>query len=129
MSNPPAENGLLGEAEIIAASVPTDGAKCGIYFLIKDGELKYIGQSINVDARLGSHHHRGFNRWHWVPCRPGELNSMERRYIDALLPPWNVDNRTEMRREELARPPRPPSQDEIERSIMARLRRAASTLE
>lgn len=56
------EPALLAVAEIVAASVPTL-KKCGIYFLIKGGEIKYVGQSVNIDARLGAHHWRGFDRY------------------------------------------------------------------
>jgi hypothetical protein len=119
---------LLSAEEIVAASLEAGPRKCGIYFLIKDDELKYVGQSIDVEARLGGHRWRSFDPWYWVPCLPDQLNTMERQYIDLFLPSWNSDNRTALRREELARST-PSSANEIERLRLERLRRAASVLE
>ncbi len=94
------ESVLLSDTEIVAASIPPRRRKCGIYFLIKDEELKYVGQSIDVDGRLADHRWREFDRWHWVPCAAEDLDSLERRYLDAFLPTWNSDPSTVARRRE-----------------------------
>ncbi len=106
------ESVLLLDTEIIASSVPPYPRKCGVYFLIKDHELKYVGQSIDVEGRLREHRSRGFDRWHWIPCAAEELDSLERRYLDAFLPPWNSDPLTVTRRKALQPPvpvPMPPA--------------------
>jgi hypothetical protein len=92
---------LLCEAEIIAASIPVAGPRCGIYFLIRDGRVMYVGQSVNIDARIATHYRsprRKFDGWHWLPCEPSALDALERRYLDALLPPWNADPETARKR-------------------------------
>jgi hypothetical protein len=93
---------LLTAEEIIAASVPAS-VQCGIYFLIKDGELKYVGQSVNIGARIGAHGWRGFDRWHFIVCPRDQLDAIERAYLDRFLPPWNDDGRTARLREEIKR--------------------------
>jgi hypothetical protein len=134
MANPSAaptmQEQLLSEEEIVAASVEAGPRKCGIYFLIADDELKYVGQSINVEARVAVHkNERDFDRWYWVPCSSYQLNKMERLYIDRFLPPWNMDNKTMLRREELARPPAPLTVNDNERRSLESLTRAVSVLE
>lgn len=124
-SIPPAPTTLAAE-QILAASLAAEPLKCGIYFLIKDGEIKYVGQSVNIEARITSHKPRRFERWHWIPCSREELNALERAYINAFMPAWNTDGRTMARRYALANPPPPPSAEEIR---IACLRRAMSVLE
>lgn len=89
---------LLTGAEIIVAAVLPGARKTGIYFLVKDGELKYIGQSTDVEARICNHRWREFDCWHWIACEPEELNMLERAYIDKFLPPWNCDSETVAKR-------------------------------
>jgi hypothetical protein len=123
-SKPPAPT-ILTATEIVAASISAAPLlKCGIYFLVMDGELKYVGQSVNVEARVASHRqNRQFDRWHWIECPCDQLNALERAYIDAYLPPWNMDGRTAFLR---LYPPKPPTEEELR---MARMRRAVAVLE
>lgn len=66
--------------------------KCGIYFLLLDGAVQYVGQSINVDARITQHCRSGkvFDSWHWEACDSDELDTRETLYIHALRPPLNL---------------------------------------
>jgi hypothetical protein len=48
----PQDAGLLYEADIVEASVPLGQIKRGIYFLIQDGRVIYVGQSIRIHVRL-----------------------------------------------------------------------------
>jgi hypothetical protein len=89
---------LLTAEQIVEVAVQPGERKIGLYFLIKDGELKYVGQSIDIEARICSHRWREFDRWHWIPCEKEQLNALERAYIDSLLPPWNTDSRTAKKR-------------------------------
>lgn len=76
--------------EIVAASVPVDGL-CGVYFLIRDGDVRYVGASTNVIQRLTQHRINGmrFDRFYWMPCEPQKLFAMELEYIKRLNPPEN----------------------------------------
>lgn len=62
---------------------------CGIYFLIKDNEIVYIGQSTNIFARLSGHGNKDFDSVTFVPCEKSELNIMESLYILAYRPKLN----------------------------------------
>ncbi len=94
MTHDVTQSALLTEADILARAAPPQPRKCGIYFLINEGKLMYIGQSINIDARLPGHDWRKYDAWTWVSCDRRELHKLERRYIDQFLPPWNEDKRT-----------------------------------
>lgn len=86
---------LLAQESILAAARRWDKYGCGIYFLISRKKIIYVGQSKNVLARV--HRHRDtkqFTSWHWIPCRPGMLNAMERAYLDAFMPELNRDPKT-----------------------------------
>ncbi len=88
--------------------------------LIQGSKIMYVGQSVDIDARLAAHRERDFDSWHWIAHDRLELNAVERAYIETFFPPWNRDTRTQALRERLSRPPTP---DEIELEIMGRLRR------
>lgn len=68
-------------------------AVTGIYFLFLDEELVYIGQSLNVHARVG-HHYRDsrktFNRWTFIPAKREDLDRHERRLIRRFKPRLNT---------------------------------------
>jgi hypothetical protein len=92
---PPPLPALLSAEAIHAAAAPwSDG--CGIYFLIHEERIVYVGQSQNVYSRVSRHlsRHRNFDAWHWVPCRQDTLTRLERAYIEALMPVWNCDPAT-----------------------------------
>jgi hypothetical protein len=86
--------GLHTESEIAAAAKPLEGAGTGIYFLVKGGRVVYVGQSLCVLARVGTHStnaSRPFDSWSWLSCDRSQLDALERDYITALMPPYNVD--------------------------------------
>ena len=91
---------LLTEPQIIMISTKAETIKMGIYFLIKDQRVVYVGQSVHIDARLIAHQRAGkvWDRWCWLPCPPELLDYLERQYLDALLPPWNIDLETRIKR-------------------------------
>lgn len=88
---PPRLPALFDAAAILAASAPfPPSGGCGIYFLIAEGRIVYVGQSINVLWRLGQHAaERVFDAWHWIPCAREGLDQLEHAYIRALRPAWN----------------------------------------
>lgn len=64
----------------------------GIYFLMKHGEVQYVGQSVNVFGRVGAHMATKdglFDEIAFVPVEFPQLNAEEFRYIKALKPPLN----------------------------------------
>lgn len=62
----------------------------GIYFLILDKEVVYIGQSININSRVASHFGvYEFDSYSFIECPVSDLDLVESIYIQAYLPPLN----------------------------------------
>lgn len=78
------------EGEIVASAFPME-ADIGIYFLIRSGEVVYIGQTTNVLARVLKHRQLGkkFDSFSFIPCLPEHLNELERTYICLMMPDEN----------------------------------------
>jgi hypothetical protein len=79
--------------------------KPGVYALLKDGVVVYIGQSVRPLARVEAHRSlwgrkkapgwlpiRGilFDEVHVLPCRVEQLDEAERTLIDLYKPKFNV---------------------------------------
>ncbi|OBR54134.1 hypothetical protein A6456_37705 [Paraburkholderia tropica] len=80
---------LLTEPEILAGAMPYQ-PRCGVYFLIKGGRVRYVGQSINIEQRIRDHFDRfGFESVAYIPCERSILDKMESLYIHMLRPEWN----------------------------------------
>lgn len=77
----------------------------GVYALVKDGVVVYVGQSVRPLARVEAHRSlwgrkrapgwlpiRGilFDEVHVMPCRVEQLNEVERALIDLYKPKFNV---------------------------------------
>lgn len=63
---------------------------CGVYFLFWDGRCVYVGQSVNVHARLMQH--RAVKEYDYadiIPVPPEKLAEVERHYIALIKPEWN----------------------------------------
>jgi hypothetical protein len=86
---------LKTERQIVLARRAAPRA-CGVYFLIKGERIVYVGQSVNVLARVGSHAgaDKDFDGWNYVRCLPEELDALERHYIDTYRPILNRDRVT-----------------------------------
>jgi len=82
---------VLAEKTIIQRSRPVQ-ALCGVYFLIHRSRVVYVGQSVNIMARIADHARssKTFDRAHWVLCPEKDLSELEATYIDALKPPLNL---------------------------------------
>jgi len=63
----------------------------GVYFLIRAGEVVYVGQSRDVAQRVATHckRARGFDRALVLPVPEEDLDAIEGAFIRALSPPWN----------------------------------------
>jgi len=69
--------------------------ECGVYFLVDNGEVVYVGQSINVSSRVSNHFKdKTFEHAFAIACCAAELDDVERKWIDKLLPIYNRDFRT-----------------------------------
>lgn len=63
---------------------------CGVYLLVSDGEISYIGQSVNVIARCSFHRkYKKFARAVYVPCERQDLDQLEGALIRYFDPPGN----------------------------------------
>lgn len=64
----------------------------GIYFLIREGEVTYIGQTKDVFLRLSKHRRDGrrFDAYNFLHCPESELDRLERMYIEAFMPKENM---------------------------------------
>ncbi len=82
---------LLNSDEIVKASMPWSDAT-GVYFLISGDKVVYVGQAINVYARISQHQHaKSFDRYAYISCSRELLNRIESLYIHVLRPPLNAD--------------------------------------
>jgi hypothetical protein len=81
----------VSAAEIIESSIPKSSF-CGIYFLIKDEQIVYVGQSRNAMRRITRHIDEGkeFDRFAMVACEEQDLDRLERTYITAIVPEGNM---------------------------------------
>lgn len=69
----------------------------GVYFLIKDNVIVYIGQSINCKGRILEHIREGNKKFDFakiVRCDINDLAEMERLFLDYYLPKYNTDGLT-----------------------------------
>lgn len=88
-------NKLLSEQEILeeCENFDMDGA-CGVYFLIKNGRVSYVGQSVNVYARLAVYKKDvDFDKFCYIHCPKQQLNLLESIYIHLLRPPMNKEDK------------------------------------
>lgn len=83
---------LLSHDAIVAGSQPY-GDSPGIYFLVRQGEVVYVGQSINVHARVWQHKQarKDFDAFTYVKCERDSLDALESLYIHTLRPRLNGD--------------------------------------
>ena len=67
--------------------------KSGIYFLIKDNVIVYVGQTRNSESRIYSHFNdasKEFDSYSFIPCHEDELNDMEAYYVVTLNTEYNM---------------------------------------
>lgn len=80
-------------AEFEAPNLPTYARCYGIYFLIEDKQIIYVGLSTCIDSRL--HRHRkngvGFDSFTWLEAPELYLKTIEAYYIRRIDPPLNND--------------------------------------
>ena len=80
---------LLRPEQIVEGSAEYT-KRCGVYFLIDNNRIIYVGQSVNIEARMASHaRNKNFNRFAFVACEPELLDALESLYIHFLMPELN----------------------------------------
>jgi hypothetical protein len=80
---------LLREHEIVEHAVPV-GTVCGVYFLVYEKRVVYVGQSTNVFSRIHTHaQDKTFDSYVYIPCEISMLDKLESLYIHFLSPPLN----------------------------------------
>ncbi len=81
---------FYGEDEIVGTSTPIPETS-GVYFLIKDGRVVYVGKSNNVHRRIQEHlKQKCFDRINVIECPEPELGRIEAHYIRAFRPVLNI---------------------------------------
>ena len=81
-------NRLFMQEEIVAASTNWDPIS-GVYFLIKDQKVVYVGQSVNVYSRITQHANKKFEKFAVIPCAKESLDVLESLYIHLFKPELN----------------------------------------
>jgi hypothetical protein len=79
---------LLPSEEIIKHSMPWEGST-GVYFLIHNGEIVYVGQSVRLRGRIEQHTDKVFDSFSFVLCTQKHLDFLESLYIHQLRPKYN----------------------------------------
>jgi len=82
---------IQGASAIIDASKHFNPDSCtGVYFLIKQCEIVYVGQSVNVFNRIGNHRGiKDFDAFSYIECPKNQLDVLESIYIHFLNPKYN----------------------------------------
>lgn len=87
-------SGLCAESVLVKKSVAWK-AVCGVYFLIKDQKVIYVGQSVDIFRRISNHATKiDFDRIAYEPCKEQYLDWLESVYIHFLQPPLNGRRRS-----------------------------------
>ena len=80
---------LLREEQIVAAAAHVPDTT-GVYFLIHQDRVIYVGQSVAILARIEAHRiDKTFDRVAYIPCAKELLNALESLYIHTLRPRLN----------------------------------------
>jgi len=78
---------LYREEEIVGSKLSYEESS-GVYFLIKEDRVVYVGQSVNVFSRISSHvNYKDFDSYAYVLCPKDKLDILESLYIHTLNPP------------------------------------------
>lgn len=86
-------NGLV-ELQFLRENAEALDRVCGIYFLMQDGHVVYVGQSINCYGRIDRHYQEGkkvFDSVYVVRTDADMLDCLEALYIKKFSPMYNVD--------------------------------------
>jgi hypothetical protein len=85
-------SGTLSAEYILGLAKPVKKT-CGVYFLMLEREIVYVGQSTNCNLRIGNHlldGQKAFDSYFVVECPTNRLDEMEAKYIVKFRPKHNV---------------------------------------
>lgn len=84
------QDALLSKEDIVGASQKL-GNCVGVYFLVKDGEITYVGKTVNIHQRLGTHFcDKDFESYYFIPANNiSAAERLESLYIKKFLPKAN----------------------------------------
>ena len=84
------ETKLLEQNEIISKSYEVERNKTGVYFLIHENKIVYVGKTIKGLTRAYSHlDDKIFDRMYFIPCSIEDLDEKESDYIIKYSPIYN----------------------------------------
>lgn len=69
-------------------------ARIGVYHLVRDGIVVYVGSSRNLLCRIGKHECHDFDAVRFFFCSEDDLDITELAHIVALRPPLNTQGVT-----------------------------------
>lgn len=84
--------GLL-DASFITKKAMVFDSICGVYFLLKDDTIVYVGKSIAIMTRMCRHaseQRKDFNRVFVLECPQASMDRLERLYIEKFKPIYNA---------------------------------------
>lgn len=87
---------LPSKSEIIKKSQKIPNVICGVYFLILNNEIVYVGQSINIISRIMAHNadaNKTFDSVSYIKCEKEKLDAIESYYINKFLPLQNGNSK------------------------------------
>ena len=61
----------------------------GVYLLIREHVVIYVGQTLDIKHRLIGHKNKHFDRYHFFKCPIDKLNWFEEELINRFRPVWN----------------------------------------
>lgn len=82
------ERSMLREHSIVLKAIPA--TVCGVYFLLHNQKIVYVGQSIDCLRRVASHKiDKTFDAYHIIPLDRSALVDVEAAYIAKYRPKYN----------------------------------------
>jgi hypothetical protein len=88
----PSEVAAAAMAIVQQAAPVAQMSDCGVYFLVQDDRIVYVGQSIEVSGRVLTHFRDGLKQFTHAAvllCAPERLDELEMFWIRALRPEYN----------------------------------------
>lgn len=84
---------LTSKNDILKKAQSADISPCGIYFLIQNNEIVYVGKSNSVYFRISQHLKHGtkkFDSFAYIECSEEQLDVLEARYYLKFRPAYNA---------------------------------------
>jgi excisionase family DNA binding protein len=88
---------LANLSSLAGLAMEFPACESAVYFLVRCGQIMYVGQSSNLPSRIGQHRNTArtdpdhfFDRVFYIPLPNNMLAVIEQQYIDLFAPPWNI---------------------------------------